>query len=79
MERRDALLTKYLPSAHFMMPKTHLPADGVAETLDRACASGELTFIATRVDLKATPVERIPASIPLYRGLSLYECPRSGR
>jgi hypothetical protein len=79
MERRDALLTRDLPIAHFMMPKTHVPADGVPLTLERACSSGELTFIATRQDLHATPIERIPASLPLYRGLSLYECPRSGR
>lgn len=75
MERRDAVLTKYLPIAHLMMPKTHVPEKGIAPSLERACASGEIRFIATRVDLNATPVERAPASTPLYRGLSLYECP----
>jgi hypothetical protein len=74
MERRDALLTKYLPEAHFMMPKTHKAVKGEV-TLARVCSSGELKFIVTRIDLKAPALERAPDNAPLFRGLRLYQCP----
>ena len=76
MERRDAVLTKYFPQAHFMMPKVHKPANHVP-TLAGACASGELKFIVTRIDLKAPALENAPSAAPRFRGLRLYQCPGS--
>jgi hypothetical protein len=76
MERRDAVLAQYLPEAHFMMPKTH-PAVKGEITLARACASGELGFIVTRIDMKAPVLAQAPDDAPLFRGLRLYQCDRS--
>ncbi|MEJ0038800.1 MAG: hypothetical protein WDO68_22450 [Gammaproteobacteria bacterium] len=73
MERRDAVLTKYLPEAHFMMPKVHVPAKGHS-TLERACSSGEIRFIATRIDLGPPALEQAPAGTKLFRGVRLYQC-----
>jgi hypothetical protein len=75
LERRDALMTKYFPEAHVMLSKTtHKPVEGLIPTLERACASGELTFIATRYDLKATPLAISPPNAPAFQGLRLYRC-----
>jgi hypothetical protein len=73
MQRRDAVLARFLPQAHFMMPKTHASVGGET-TLARACSSGELEFIITRLDLKAPALENAPADSPLFRGLHLYRC-----
>jgi hypothetical protein len=76
MERRDAVLARYLPEAHFMMPKTHPSVKGEI-TLARACASGELRFIVTRIDMRAPALAQAPENAPTFRGLTLYRCDRS--
>jgi hypothetical protein len=79
MERRDALLTQYLPDAHFMMPDRHKVEPGRTSTLAEACSSGELRFIVTRVDLGEPPLERTPEVATGFGGLRLYGCGQGGR
>jgi hypothetical protein len=76
--RRDALLARDLPPAHFMMPDRQVAMPGEI-TLARACNSGELRFIATRLDLGAPALEPAPKEVPAFRGLRLYRCEQAAR